>query len=163
MVLKSGRIRCANRILTPYRTPSIENCIEQRDALSVRLATMTENTTSSDKLGTHGTKKYSSPKERVFRYDDCKYRLRSAVGAPDKSDDPNAGSQGTELRKGQPPVCFLKHMIDTAIDSGYGTPRTVYLQGKPPPKMARRGKNNDIGRIIEIGLYARNNWETELH
>ena len=73
MVLKSGRIRCANRILTPYRTPSIENCIEQRDALSVRLATMTENTTSSDKLGTHGTKKSSSLKERVFRYDDCKY------------------------------------------------------------------------------------------
>ena len=84
------------------------------------------------------TLKSSSSKERVFRYDDRKYRPRSAVGAPDKSDDPDAGSQGTELRKGQPPVCFLKHMIDTAIDSGYDTPRTVYLQGKPPPKMARR-------------------------
>ena len=34
---------------------------------------MTENTSSSDKPGTHGTKKSSSPKERVFRYDDCKY------------------------------------------------------------------------------------------
>ena len=34
---------------------------------------MTENTSSPDKLGTHGTKKSSSLKERVFRYDDRKY------------------------------------------------------------------------------------------
>ena len=34
---------------------------------------MTENTTSPDKPGIHDTKKSSSPKERVFQYDDCKY------------------------------------------------------------------------------------------
>ena len=39
----------------------------------VRLTTMTENASSPDKLGTHGTKKSSSPKERASQYDDCKY------------------------------------------------------------------------------------------
>ena len=34
---------------------------------------MTENTSSPDKSSIHGTKKSSSPKERVFQYDDCKY------------------------------------------------------------------------------------------
>ena len=35
-------------------------------------------------------------------------------------------------------VSLYNHMIDTAIESGYGTPRIVYLPEKPPPKMVRR-------------------------
>ena len=42
---------------------------------------MTENTSSPDKLGTHGTKKSSSLKERVFRYDDRKYIDRGQLWA----------------------------------------------------------------------------------
>ena len=41
--------------------------------MSIRLTTMTENTSSPDKPSTYGTKKSSSPKERVFKYDDRKY------------------------------------------------------------------------------------------
>ena len=37
-------------------------------------------------------------------------------------------------------VSLYNHMIDTAIDSGYGTPRIVYPSGKPPPKTARQEK-----------------------
>ena len=37
-------------------------------------------------------------------------------------------------------VSLYNHMIDTAIDNGYGTPRIVYPSGKPPPKMTRREK-----------------------
>ena len=37
-------------------------------------------------------------------------------------------------------VSLYNHMIDTAIDNGYGTPRIVYPSGKPPPKTARQEK-----------------------
>ena len=42
---------------------------------------MTENTTSPDKPGIHDTKKSSSPKERVFQYDDRKYIDRGQLWA----------------------------------------------------------------------------------
>ena len=35
-------------------------------------------------------------------------------------------------------VCLYNHMIDMAIEGGYGTPRIVYLPGKPSSKTARR-------------------------
>ena len=37
-------------------------------------------------------------------------------------------------------VYLYNHMIDTAINNGYGTPRIVYPLGKPPPKTARQEK-----------------------
>ena len=47
-------------------------------------------------------------------------------------------------------------MIDTAIDSGYGTPRIVYPSGKPLPKTARQEKkqrhrqNQRLVSMLEI-------------
>ena len=35
-------------------------------------------------------------------------------------------------------ACLYNHMIDTAIESGYGAPKTVYLPEKLPPKTARQ-------------------------
>ncbi len=56
-----------------YQTLSIENCIEQRGALSIRLSIMTKNTSSPDKLGKHGTKKSYSSNECRLQYDNRKY------------------------------------------------------------------------------------------
>ena len=51
----------------------METCIDQRGMQTVRLTTMTENTSSPDKTGTHDAKKSFSTEERRFRYDDRRY------------------------------------------------------------------------------------------
>ena len=60
-------------------------------------------------------------------------------------------------------VWLYNHLIDTAIDNVYGTPRVVCPSVKPARRQQDRRGGSDVDRVAQAGVCVPHNWETELY